>query len=277
MSKATITMCMNTTGFGNASTLSTQRLNNPGGYFNTSRSRAQSGASGGDIGSPSLRTAASRKMRMPKFDMNLKDLFSPEEIANRPHTQPLVQTRQSPLQQHSPAYLMGSPRSTVDGPSGTQSFSQQRPQLNHQHSMSSVSAQQQQQHHQNQHQHQQNPHLPDPDSLSQPATSPSLAYPAPNQSSYPQNPQTFQPDFPFTDLDFLSDPSFTAHASGADLWGDLDLGFGTGGTAGASYFDGSGGGAGGGYETGWEAGGGGVDLFDGFFFGNGGGGGGGAG
>lgn len=76
MSKATISMVMSTTGFGAASTLATQPLKNPEGYFNIS----------GSAGPEEFQSAQSDQRRqMPKFDMNLKDLFSDEEInASRP-------------------------------------------------------------------------------------------------------------------------------------------------------------------------------------------------
>ncbi|WPH00233.1 Positive regulator of purine utilization [Acrodontium crateriforme] len=267
MSKATISMCMNTTGFGNASTLSSQPLNIPGGYF-SSRSRAQSGASIGN-GSPNL---PSRRMRMPKFDMNLKDLFSEEEIANRPHTQDF--RGNSPLPPQSPAYLMGSPRSTTEGASNQpfQNFNLHIASANSQHqdpdsSLSQTSEQ-----------------------LQNNTTSPSLSFPTLGHShdhtSWPgfnhnhnhnthththnhntsnhnnnHSNNTHIAEFPYQDFDFL-DPSFTTTTNDdptQSLWGELDLGFGTGGTAGG--FDAAG-------HDNWDLNAGGVDLFDGFFFGN---------
>lgn len=79
MSKATISMVMSTTGFGAASTLATQPLKNPEGYFSIWGDTA-SGSEDFPSAQPSLRK------QMPKFDMNLKDLFSTEELASRPLT-----------------------------------------------------------------------------------------------------------------------------------------------------------------------------------------------
>ncbi|CAK3765456.1 Positive regulator of purine utilization [Lecanosticta acicola] len=103
MSKATISMVMSTTGFGNASTLGTQPLNSPEGYFHHTRA-------------PSQQPPQPRRP-MPKFDMNLKDLFSEEEIAGRPRPslthQPKTERRQRPqgfrLQHHHPPPLPPSP------------------------------------------------------------------------------------------------------------------------------------------------------------------------
>lgn len=79
MSKATISMVMSTTGFGAASTLATQPLKNAEGYFGV---WGNAGTSSEEL--PSAQTAQRRQM--PKFDMNLKDLFSTEELASRPLT-----------------------------------------------------------------------------------------------------------------------------------------------------------------------------------------------
>lgn len=76
MSKATISMVMSTTGFGAASTLATQPLRNSDGYFGI---RASTGFEGG---APSFQP--DHRKQAPKFDMNLKDLFSTEELAGRP-------------------------------------------------------------------------------------------------------------------------------------------------------------------------------------------------
>lgn len=227
MSKATISMVMNTTGFGNASTLGSQPLNSPGGYF-----RKQSGM---QAGAGSQMDAApqptKRKMPMPQFDMNLRDLFSDEEIASRPLThQPMIPgvakvsaapiLKNPPNQQFMPVDLKAEPSSyTMMSPQSSASMSQYAP-------------------------------LP-------PQQATSLSHQVSNQQPYQPFAETIsqaQPEFAFDDLSFLdsfpvTDPN--------NVWGnanDLDLGFGTGGTG----FDGNGA---------WEANGG-VDLFDGFFFGN---------
>lgn len=66
MSKATITMCMNTTGFGNGSTsLSTRPPKIPEDYFDQTN----------------FSMPKAKQRPIPKFDMNLKDLFSDDEMS----------------------------------------------------------------------------------------------------------------------------------------------------------------------------------------------------
>lgn len=87
MSKATITMVMSTTGFGATSTLATRHLHTSDGYFGT-----PDRGSGDNTIVPPHQT----HRQVPRFDMNLKDLFSEEEIASRPFThQPQLQVSRS--------------------------------------------------------------------------------------------------------------------------------------------------------------------------------------
>lgn len=86
-----------------------------------------------------------------------------------------------------------------------------------------------------------------------------MSYQTANQQPYLPFADTItqsQPEYSFDNLDFLND--FPVTDPSTAIWGhassDMDLGFGSGGTAG---FDGSGA---------WEANG---ELFDSFFFGNG--------
>lgn len=221
MSKATISMCMSTTGFGNASTLGTQPLNSPTSQFRgVDRAQQRSGSTG-----PATQSSFQPKMPMPQFDYNLRDLFSDEELASRPLAhQPKLHGfghgTTTPLSPYTPLPM----HPALQQEQSTQSA------LSPQSSLGAVPHQQ--------------PSAP--------------SYQVSNQQPYQPFAETIsqaQPDFSFEDLDFLdtfpvSDPHNT--------WGntnDLDLGF-TGGTG----FDGNGA---------WEANGG-VDLFDGFFFGNGG-------
>lgn len=239
MSKATISMCMSTTGFGPNSTLGTQTLSQ-GGYFGLS-SRSNPGAQ------PQQQP---RRMPLPKFDMNLKDLFSEEEIANRPSAHqlkdldfalPLFRSPYAAQQQHQPSSIVQQPNEPFRSPSNhgasPAAFS------NHPNSPLSLKPRPTQQ---QQIQSQQSQQL-------QPAS-----------SSYPST-----SDLPFDFLDAfpLSDPtnafSWMTANNNNTTYGELDLGFGTGGTAGTYLFEGEG-----------DDGGGDVDLFDGFFFGGGGGGGG---
>ncbi|KXL51045.1 MAG: hypothetical protein FE78DRAFT_26839 [Acidomyces sp. 'richmondensis'] len=225
MSKATISMVMSTTGFGNASTLGSQPLNSPRSYFGRKGGRPHST-------SPSTSQAqlAPSNAQMPQFDLNLKDLFSEEEIANRPITHPpnlqnFPTSRQtgghsssfgtgdmSQSNSEAPAFANSSPRTF----SGSEPY----------------------------------------DGRNQPANS---SYPMANEQHEYRQPfdQTLsQTDFTADDLGFLD--TFPIGVPNTNPWmngNDLDLGYGTGGTG----FDGNGA---------WEANGG-VDLFDGFFFGNG--------
>ncbi|KAK6437851.1 hypothetical protein LTR95_005946 [Oleoguttula sp. CCFEE 5521] len=258
MAKATISMCMSTTGFGTASSLASQSLSSPGGYFSAVTSTGAS-ISKSDTPVPtelqsSRQRADSERRKLPRFDMNLKDLFTDDELGRRTQaamqtavrqSPQLVRTTSMPLQQQQevpiqdPSSAMGlyntlSPRSTTSAAV---------------HSPASYTSQVL------------------PNNAAQPT------YAMSNQMPYQPFAQTIsqqQPDFSFENLDFLdtfpvSDPSGTAYwgnTNGNTNGGaELDFGFGMGGTAG---FDG------GMASDGQNWGdGGGVDLFDGFFFGNG--------
>nr|POE63006.1 hypothetical protein CFP56_03909 [Quercus suber] len=251
MSKATISMCINTTGFGNSSTLSTQSLSSPSDYF--AESAPDPSAS---LNIPSLSTSG--RTPMPKFDMHLKELFSEEEIANQsihqqdrrlsyarplyqqqqPSTsRPLSHTRFATRVDSRTSSTMQYPRLSSPGSEHSTSGSADDAQL---HFITDPTA-----HHQQQQQQQQ-------------------------QQAYTSAPAPTSSDtkFPFDDsLDFLDAfpaPSSTGRSDPASAWSthaasELDLGFGTGGTAAAFETD---------EFMAWEANGG-VDLFDGFFFGGG--------
>lgn len=222
MSKATISMVMSTTAFGNRSTLATQPLNNPESYFGN--------RSNMEIKREQTSPRPSRR-RLPKFDMNLKDLFSEEEIASRPLTQqPTLQgfarsfPKQPPISPHLPT------NASLQSNEGAS-------------------------------QYQNSPRGADG---RPPASS------SPYQTSYPPasftEPVVPQPDYSFDNLDFLNEFVVGPTDSGAnDMWGPgaandhggggggMDLGFGN---AGNNGFDGSGA---------WEAN---ADIFDTFFFGS---------
>lgn len=234
MSKATISMVMSTTSFGNASTLGTQPLNSPEGYFHNANNKT----------SPHQVQPLQPPCRpMPKFDMNLKDLFSEEEIAGRPLTHrsqarsdPFksgFSLRQPPEQGHS---------SNLSPETSYQSL--QQPQTpSHERASSTASSNYQQQ----------------PQSFQPPPP-------------FPTDDEANRNDFSFENLDFLNDfssmdpPNWTtAHnanpqpqqsnsfgqaGSGGGMM-DWDLSFGSGGTTG--------------FEA-WDANG---EIFDGFFFGGG--------
>ena len=209
MSKATISMVMSTTGFGNLSTLGTQPLNSPEVYFNNQLSPEQY----------ETQHSARRRMPMPEFDMKLKDLFSDEEIANRPFVPQQIPMTLVPQDIESSPVYNSLPMQPI--------LKQER---------SSYSDQSSQ-------------HTSPEQFLGQ-------SFQASNQQPYQPFAETMaqaQPDFSMDNLDFLNTVPAT---DSYNTWGnpnDFDLGLGTGGTG----YDGNGS---------WEANGG-VDLFDGFFFG----------
>ncbi|KAI7160267.1 hypothetical protein KC349_g3586 [Hortaea werneckii] len=225
MSKATISMVMSTTGFGNASTLGSQPLNSPEGssYFRNLCTPHHSPGS--------LQTQPATQM--PQFDMNLKELFSDEELANRtPHFSYPSITMPQDSETSSPAY---STMPNYSSPKQGNAFA--RPAM--QATPGAPQYQQQQQ-------------------QPQPQSPASRQYPMTNAQQYQPITETIlrgQPDFAFGDLDFLDTlPASDQPALGWGNPGEFDLGFGTGGTA----YDPNGS---------WDPSGG-LDLFDGFFFGN---------
>ena len=222
MSKATISMVEKTTGFGNASTLGSQPLMSSGSYFShrDSIDSIERRASDPDPPRP-----PKRKWTMPKFDMNLKDLFSDEEIATRPIMhQPNLQNFSQAAQSGTAAFNLPSRSSDSSRPS---SFPFTNPQ---------------------------------PTSPSSFTSAPPQQFTLSNQQPYVPFAETIsqsQPDFSFDDMSFLdtfpvSDPNPGSWGGWSGGAGDLDLGFGTGGT--------------GGYDAGgnWDQN---VDMFGGFFFG----------
>ncbi|KAK4552032.1 hypothetical protein LTR86_010709 [Recurvomyces mirabilis] len=230
MSKATISMVMSTTGFGNASTLGSQPLNSPGGYIRTS-----------DLAPHVMSTKTARhqphraKPPMPQFDMDLKSLFSDDELANhasvyRPNMPAFDGSafNLAPEQQMSPL-LPTAPMAPPELRTDTSSYTSATPD-------SSTGASQY--------------------SMQPSRQSLTLPFQITNQQPYHGLAETItqsQPEYSFDDLSFLdsfpvTDPSGIWHPPT-----DFDLGFGTGGT---------------GQESNgmWDANGP-PDLFDGFFFG----------
>lgn len=236
MSKATISMVMSTTSFGNASTLGTQPLNSPDGYFHNANNKT----------SPhQVQPLQPPRRPMPKFDMNLKDLFSEEEIAGRPVTHRNNQSRSDPFRR---GFSLRQPpeqgHSSDTSPETSYQSLQQQQIPSHNRASSTASSNYQQQ--------------PQPFQAPPPFT--------PDESAHNN-------DFSFEDLDFLNDfnpsidqnwdtqsrqqssnqqqpNSFGQAGSGGGMM-DWDLSFGSGGTTG--------------FEA-WDANG---EIFDGFFFGGG--------
>lgn len=253
MAKATISMCMSTTGFGVASSLGSQALDSPVSYVSPGQlpndNSYDAGAGYADVGAemPRRPASVSERRQIPKFDMNLKDLFSDIELQGRPQSffpqagprSGLVQQqqqRQEPISFIGQSYAIPS---TPDTSAGTApSPLQYQQQLN-------LAAQQRLQ------------------------QQPQSAY---NYQPLSQTISQQPAEFSFDTLDFLdtfpnADTNVNGNGMSANnnnnnnnIWpsGDLDLGFGTGGMGG--WEDG-------GSMEGVGAGGGGPDLFDGFFFG----------
>jgi hypothetical protein len=253
---------MSTTGFGVASSLGSQALDSPVSYVSPGQlsndNSYETSAGFADAGAEIQRrpTSVSERKQIPKFDMNLKDLFSDIELQGRPQSffpqvGPRPGTSQQLQQRQEPAPFIGQSYAIPSTPD-TSADTAPSPIQYQQHL--NLAAQQRRQQQQQ------------------------------SQASYNYQPlsQTISqqpPEFSFDTLDFLDTfPNADSGANGngisgnsnnnnnSNFWpsGDLDFGFGTGGMG--SWEDG-------GSMEGVGAGGGGPDLFDGFFFGGGGGGG----
>lgn len=243
MAKATITMVEKSTGFGSASTLSSQPLNVPRGNYIIERD-----AIAGDQAE-----RATHQTNMPHFDMDLKALFSKEEIASRPLAQQFKLHTAGRRPQDASS-------SAVQQPPQQQQQQQQPPSSFHPTNTSPSHL------------------LQSPTALStatsNTTTAATFPQPGPNQlqpftttyATLPAHPSfdlSLEPEMSFLDATFPAS-SADPWAGGGGGWSDWDtmgLGFATGGT-GQQEADG-----------GWgPGGGGGWDMFDGFFFGEGGGG-----
>ncbi|KAL1625534.1 hypothetical protein SLS56_007281 [Neofusicoccum ribis] len=280
MSKATIQMCMSTTGFG-PQALSHARSNNAQSYHpspNFSAAEQQSTASptteharglnqAGYFSGPNANSNYNSRKPHPRFDMNLRDLFSDDESESRSLRRPslgLVGMRPSnPMQSQqvkqevrpatssatflSPEMRQFSAAAAVDPQLQTSPVRiQQRP--GHQrHQSHQQMRQQQQQHMASFPQQQTSPYTP--------SYGPNAALQQQQQQSASAYPDLALTSFP--DLDFLE--AFPANGASAEAGGggNLDLGFGMqlDDAAGAGNHDWSDGNA--------------FDLFDGFFFGQG--------
>ncbi|KAK5144593.1 hypothetical protein LTR32_003506 [Rachicladosporium monterosium] len=233
MSKATISMVMGTTGFGNASTLGSQPLSSPGSYFralslSTTTQQQQIGAEVLNATGAEYERVTTRQTKMPQFDMNLRDLFSDDELANH----------QAPEHPERQAYRSIPSRQAAPGASST-------PRLKTEPTTFSILSPQNTggdtSHYHQRHASTATTHRSSPQQQT---------YSQPFADALPRSPQ--QPDFTFDDLSFLDSFDIAADQSNASWTGANDLS-GTGGGG----FDGNGA---------WEVNGG-VDLFDGFWFG----------
>ncbi|KAI4951618.1 hypothetical protein J4E86_007034 [Alternaria arbusti] len=264
MSKATIQMCMSTTGFGPQALRSLpQAQQYP---TQTSPNTAYTSAADADVRSDTdmqgyaPRNTANffgqqqqqqQRRPMPRFDMNLKDLFSDDETDKRSFSRVSNQVN-----------AMRPPPPPMKSESQMQPFTADlkiSPQLRTPH----LQQQQQQNNFFAQSSNMTSPNQQNTFSTS-PPTNPSM--PSPYQISnqvpynnFSQNITSSYPDLGFSDLDFLdSFPVQGASGNGADAGSgglqDVGIGFGMGfGDGTHDWSDGNG-----------------LDLFDGFFFGPGG-------
>jgi hypothetical protein len=247
MSKATIKMCLSTGGFGaqggfNAQPPPQSRLNS------TDLSAADEMGMSLNPNAPYFTTSQQRPVeqkRAPVFDYNLQDLFSDEESAgrrrfNRPQqTNAFAPNQQLPLMNHD----QSRPLSPQDQKTRFTAF--QNTLTSSAHSSPALSAR-----------------IPSSNSFAQ---SPTFNTTLPNSAPYSNFANTIQTQYPmmspFSDLDFLDTLPLSADNAGGDGsnmqatdFADFDMNFGMG-------WDGSLPGNGLGDDSG------GVDLFDGFFFG----------
>ncbi|KAF2465581.1 uncharacterized protein BDR25DRAFT_306675 [Lindgomyces ingoldianus] len=269
MSKATIQMCMSTTGFGPQalrsipqSMAAAQTSHSPSTTY-TSASDADARSDTELTGFPPNNYFQQTRKPIPRFDMNLRDLFSEDETDKRSFSR--ISNQISSMRPPPP------PQPIKQEPQQMQAFNTDAlkisPQLrSHQQSFNFdpnlrppqafPSPQQQQQ------------NLPLVSGMSQaPVLSPSHSQPPPTSpyqisntlpyNTFAQNISSTYPELGFSDLDFLD--TFPVQGNSVNATGDAagglqDLGFGMGfGDGTHDWSDGNG-----------------YDLFDGFFFGPGG-------
>jgi hypothetical protein len=262
MSKATIQMCMSTTGFGpqalralpQAHDYHAQPLSHSPTTTYTSTSDADSRLDTDMQGYPSRHSnnyfaQAQSRRPAPRFDMNLKDLFSDDETDKRSFSR--VSNQVNAMRPPPPPIKHEQPQP------------QQQQQQQQQHTIQPFTADLKISPQLRTHQHQ--PFFPSSPSFTSPNSNNPTLSPSPYQISthlpYPAYAQNATPTYPdmagFSDLDFLD--SFPAPGSGAQGEAsaglqDVGMGFGMGfGDGSHDWSDGNG-----------------FDLFDGFFFGPGG-------
>jgi hypothetical protein len=242
MSKATIQMCMSTTGFGpQALRVLPQQYHAQTSPTTTYPSTvdADTDMQGYMSSNPAgyLHHPQQQRRPVPRFDMNLKDLFSDDETdkrsfsrvsnqvnAMRPPPNPMKSEQMQPFT----ADLKISPQMRTTHQS-QQNFFASPNQQNNAFSTTTPPA---------------NPPMPSPYQI--PASLPYTAF-----SQTHQNVNSAYPDLGFSDLDFLD--SFPSQGSGGAGGGSQDVGIGFGMGFGDGTHD-------------WSDGNG-LDLFDGFFFG----------
>jgi hypothetical protein len=245
MSKATIQMCMSTTGFGPQAlrALPQQQYHaqtSPTTPY-TSTVDADTEMHGYASSNPAgyLPHPQQQRRPVPRFDMNLKDLFSDDETdkrsfsrvsnqvnAMRPPPNPMKSEHMQPFT----ADLKISPQMRTTHQSQQQPFFASPNQQNNAFSTTTPPA---------------NPPMPSPYQI------PSASLPYTVFSQQNQNVNSAYPDLGFSDLDFLD--SFPSQGSGGGGGGSQDVGIGFGMGFGDGTHD-------------WSDGNG-LDLFDGFFFG----------
>lgn len=246
MAKATIAMVEKSTGFGRASTLASQPLNDP----NHVNSRDEQQKTAVTSTQPQeLKSGGA----LPQFDMDLKALFSEDEIASRPLAQQFklhttakrsrqMQIGAAPQVSSTPAGQQGAGRNVEDY-TQTTSMLHQSPTT-----VCAASATTQQPLYD-----QQYPRTSHSTTLSSQTPFQPLVQPL----AGPQQDYALDADLSFLDTFPFSDTS-SGQNDWSNGWNDFDMGFATGGAGGTAWDSGA-------DWTGLS--GGGVDMFDGFFFG----------
>ncbi|KAF2196801.1 hypothetical protein GQ43DRAFT_238483 [Delitschia confertaspora ATCC 74209] len=301
MSKATIQMCMSTTGFGPQALRAIQRSSFSGSPMQspptTTYSSEPDARSPTDMGVfppnnyfSQMNSGNGGRRPIPRFDMNLRDLFSEDETDKRSYSRisnrvsssmrpppPPSQSQQTQIkQEHQPQQLPPHISPQLRHQQNYESYDPNLRRASHPHpqQMQDISTT-----------------LPQSHSLSPPLTSQSPSYnmtPSLPYNNFSTIPHSAYPDFGFNDLDFLGHFPVPGSAGGNGGSGGGERG-GGGGNSGGSRQGGLGEGLGGdtsgaagglqdlGFGIGFDGNhdwsdGNGFDLFDGFFFGQGGGG-----
>jgi hypothetical protein len=261
MSKATIQMCMSTTGFGPQALRAIQAasmtipapISSPSTTYSSEPDARSDTEMTGFLPNTYFGQLGNTRRPIPRFDMNLRDLFSEDETDKRSFSR--ISNRVSRSMQPPSLPAISQPPS--------QQIKQEQlaphisPSLHHPNQQNFSFQQQQQQQQQSLHQQ-----LSDINTTLAPAMSPQLTSQSVSTPGYITNTlpysnfastiQSQYPDLGFSDLDFLdSFPVQGANVNAtSDVGGLADLGFGMGLDAHHDWSEGNV-----------------FDLFDGFFFG----------
>lgn len=216
MSRETISHVMKTTKFGTGATMAAASSNSSAAYFeNTSKLQTD----------PALLYRA-RDARMPKFDYNLKGLFSDEEIASHLHAHFMPDGSSTA---HLPVMSGQRLQQGSGGPLGLNAGISAYRQASQMQGSSDASSRIVMDNHGR-------PYESDPQSAEdRDVTSPQSQHPLPQKRASEPSEQ-----FDLGDLDFNYLTAFPDHGPGSNVWGDdfggaMDLGFGSSGVDGSAW------------------------------------------